>query len=75
MTQWSRIQRVLLLAGLLAAQGCGGGGVASGALPFPWPPTPGEAYPDLRLVDHRGQRVQLSSLRGKVILVEPIGMT
>jgi hypothetical protein len=34
-----------------------------------------EPYPDLELVDQTGARVKLSSFRGRVILVEPIGMT
>ena len=39
-----------------------------------WPPLVGEKYPDLELTDHRGRRFKLSSLRGKLILVEPVGM-
>jgi len=57
--------------------GPGGGNVkvSSGPLPFAWPPVAGEQYPDLQLLDHRGETVQLSDFAGKVILVEPIGMT
>jgi hypothetical protein len=40
-----------------------------------WPPRRGECYPNLTLYDHRGQLVSLASLRGKVILLEPVGMT
>ena len=40
-----------------------------------WPPQYGRTYPDLTLYDHRGRVVKLSSLRGKVILIEPIGMS
>jgi hypothetical protein len=40
-----------------------------------WPPRQGERYPNLTLYDHRGQLVSLTSLRGKVILLEPVGMT
>jgi hypothetical protein len=40
-----------------------------------WPPRRGERYPNLTLYDHRGQLVSLDSLRGKVILLEPVGMT
>jgi lipopolysaccharide export system protein LptA len=40
-----------------------------------WPPRRGERYPNLALYDHRGQLVSLASLRGKVILIEPVGMT
>jgi hypothetical protein len=40
-----------------------------------WPPRRGERYPNLTLYDQRGQLVSLASLRGKVILLEPVGMT
>jgi hypothetical protein len=40
-----------------------------------WPPRTGEAYPDLTLLDSSGNLFKLSSLKGKVILVEPIGMS
>jgi hypothetical protein len=40
-----------------------------------WPPRRGARYPNLTLYDHRGQLVSLASLRGKVILLEPVGMT
>ena len=40
----------------------------------PWPPKLGEPYPDLLVVDAAGRELRLSDLRGKVILVEPIGM-
>jgi len=39
-----------------------------------WPPRVGEAYPNLRLRNSKGERVPLERFRGKVILVEPIGM-
>lgn len=42
---------------------------------FDWPPQPGHAYPDLELVDQTGRPVRLSSFKGRVILVEPVGMT
>lgn len=44
-------------------------------LEFPWPPVVGQPYPDLKLLDHTGETVSLSSFKGKVIIVEPIGMT
>jgi hypothetical protein len=40
-----------------------------------WPPVVGERYPDLVLVDRHGSYVPLSSLEGRVILLEPIGMS
>lgn len=45
------------------------------AMPTPWPPVMNREFPDLELVDHRGNRIYLSDFRGKVILLEPIGMT
>lgn len=57
------------------APGASGGGVRStAALPHAWPPVRGQTYPDLELPDHRGERVKLSSFKGKVIVVEPIGL-
>lgn len=40
-----------------------------------WPPVPGKAYPDLSLLDGSGNVVRLSRFKGKLILLEPIGMT
>ena len=39
-----------------------------------WPPRVGERYPNLQLLNSRGDRIALESLAGKIILVEPIGM-
>lgn len=40
-----------------------------------WPPRVGEPYPDLELIDQTGRPVRLSSFKGSVIVVEPVGMT
>ena len=40
-----------------------------------WPPKVGEVYPDLELIDEYGQKVRLSSFKGAVLVIEPIGMT
>ncbi len=40
-----------------------------------WPPELGKPYPDLELVDQTGKKVRLSSFKGKVLLIEPIGMS
>ena len=40
-----------------------------------WPPVVGQPLPDMTVLDHRGQRVKLSSFKGRVLLVEPIGMS
>ncbi len=42
--------------------------------PAPWPPVVGQAYPEVELVDQEGNPTRLSSFKGRVILVEPIGM-
>ncbi len=39
-----------------------------------WPPVVGQPYPDLQLIDQEGHRTSLSEFRGKVVLLEPIGM-
>lgn len=39
-----------------------------------WPPQVGQPYPDLNLVNQDGKKTKFSSFKGKVILVEPIGM-
>ncbi len=39
-----------------------------------WPPRVGEPYPDLKLRTPQGDRVALSTYKGKVLLIEPIGM-
>jgi cytochrome oxidase Cu insertion factor (SCO1/SenC/PrrC family) len=41
---------------------------------FDWPPKLNEPYPDLHLIDQTGSPTRLSDFKGKVILVEPIGM-
>jgi hypothetical protein len=45
-----------------------------GRIPAMWPPRVGEPYPDLELVDQTGQLVRLSSFKGSVLLIEPVGM-
>jgi cytochrome oxidase Cu insertion factor (SCO1/SenC/PrrC family) len=40
-----------------------------------WPPRLNETYPDLVLIDQEGREMRLSSLRGKVILLEPVGLS
>ncbi len=40
-----------------------------------WPPTLGNPYPDIELRDSSGEPVRLSSFKGKVLLIEPIGMS
>jgi hypothetical protein len=40
-----------------------------------WPPETGKPYPDLVLKDHRGNTVRLSDFKGRVMMIEPIGMT
>lgn len=40
-----------------------------------WPPTVGRPYPELALIDQSGRVTSLSEFRGKVILVELVGLT
>lgn len=74
-----RLVAILLLIGLAVWIGYSamGGGEKAVAMPegIQWPPKVGQPYPDLALYDHTGRRVQLSELRGKVLLIEPVGMT
>jgi len=63
----------LLLLGTLP--GCGGGSVSDGPLSFSWPPVVGERYPHVELQDISGKTVRLSSFEGRVLVIEPIGMT
>ena len=43
--------------------------------PTYWPPALNNCYPDMELLDQDGKKVRLSSFKGKVIIVEPIGMS
>lgn len=43
--------------------------------PGPWPPVKGQPYPPLVLKDHRGEAFDLSTLRGKVVVIEPVGLS
>ena len=43
-------------------------------LDFDWPPKLNQPYPDLQLIDQQGNLTRLSDYRGKIILIEPIGM-
>jgi thiol-disulfide isomerase/thioredoxin len=40
-----------------------------------WPPEKGQTYPDLTLVDQEGNPTRLMDFKGKVILVEMVGMS
>jgi hypothetical protein len=40
-----------------------------------WPPRLNEPYPDLELLDQNGVPTRLRDFRGKIVLVEPIGMS
>lgn len=42
--------------------------------PTPWPPVIDQPYPDLELIDQNGRPFHLSDFKGKVIIVEPVGM-
>lgn len=40
-----------------------------------WPPAINQYYPDMELLDQDGKKVRLSSFKGRIIVVEPIGMS
>jgi len=40
-----------------------------------WPPVVGDIYPDATFIDQEGNPVKLSSFKGSILLIEPIGMT
>lgn len=71
----SLLMRTRRIAALLLASLCALSCGPDDELVFAWPPTLAEPYPDLDLLDHRGELVQLSSFKGKILLIEPIGMT
>jgi hypothetical protein len=64
----SAIFSALLLAAAVAA-------APPAAPPKNWPPKIGQPYPDIEVLDAEGNKVRLSSFKGKVILLEPVGMT
>lgn len=40
-----------------------------------WPPRLGKTYPDIEFTNYDGRRIQISDFKGKVVLVEPVGMS
>jgi hypothetical protein len=40
-----------------------------------WPPQLGKPYPEIELIDRTGKIVKLADFKGKIIVVEPVGMT
>lgn len=51
------------------------GGYAVMSFGGPWPPKVGDPFPDVQFTNYDGSPVRLSDFKGKVVLVEPIGMT
>lgn len=43
-------------------------------LPVPWPPHMNSEYPDFEVIDQEGNQFKVSTLKGKVILIEMIDM-
>jgi len=69
------IYGILVLGiGLAFNQGVFGGGKSKVLNISNWPPGIGVAYPDLEVLDQDGKKWNLSRLKGKVIIVETIGM-
>ena len=69
-----RLVLITMLVSLLAGSGQAAP-AAEQRLEFQWPPEVGQPYPDLELPDHTGRIVRLSSFKGKLILLEPVGMS
>ncbi len=46
-----------------------------GARAYEWPPVKGKAFPNLELLNQDAKKMKLLDLKGKVVLVEVIGMT
>ena len=66
---------VLVLALPLLTLGCSPQGtLAESQSATSWPPKLNQPYPDLNLLDANGRQVQLSDYRGRVLLIEPIGV-
>jgi hypothetical protein len=63
----------LLLAQILVS--CGAAENNSGREKLVWPPVLNAPYPDVEMQTSTGKKVKMSSFKGKVILVEPIGMS
>lgn len=40
-----------------------------------WPPSLGKPFPNIVFTDHDGRKVRISDFKGKVVLVEPVGMS
>lgn len=67
----SRAKVIATVASLLASTALAS--IANPALP--WPPQLNQKYPDLQLTDASGKKIQLTKYAGRVILLEPIGMS
>jgi hypothetical protein len=70
----SRIGGLLVVLAVLVGCTAQGEAEPSAQPQHVWPPQVGQTYPDLELRASGGDRIALSSFRGKVILVEPVGM-
>ena len=64
-----RLSSSLFLAALLLLL------VSSGVAKESWPPVLDMPYPNLKLLNQDGKLTELAQFKGKVILIEPIGMT
>lgn len=64
---------VLLLLSFVLS-GCDDSAWAIVRLGASWPPQLGKAYPDIEFTNYDGQKFRLSDFKGKIVLVEPVGM-
>lgn len=82
-TTTALVQLIAILSLVLSAMAPAyAGSTTSGAAvkraatnPTYWPPQLNNYYPDMELVDQDGKLVRLSSFKGRIIVVEPIGMS
>lgn len=62
---------LLICAGLVGCDDAQSNSQESGAF---WPPRLDESYPEIEFTNYDGRKVRISDFRGKVVLVEPVGM-
>ncbi len=66
---------LFLLAASVALAGCDEAESMTLGSGVVWPPEVGEPFPDVELTNYDGRKFKISELKGKVVLMEPVGMT
>lgn len=75
MRHW--VAAILVSSMGIALVGCDNGAPsaqAAGAAKVAWPPTLGQPFPEVEFTNYDGRKLRMSDFKGKVVLVEPIGM-